>query len=72
MESLEKFRFSSKWVEFGDRIKNDEERVAYYLTISQYAFGCIDSPEKLTGETLNYFNKYIKPALDRVRKEERK
>lgn len=72
MESLEKFRFSSKWVEFGDQIKNDEERVAYYLTISQYAFGYIDAPRDITGETLNYFNQHIKPSLDRVRKEVRR
>lgn len=69
MESLEKFRFSSKWVEFGDRIKNDEERAAYYLTISQYAFGRIDFPQNIYGETLDYFNQHIRPSLDKVRKE---
>lgn len=69
MKALEKFRFSSKWVSYGDQIESDTERVAYYLTISQYAFGYIDSPNALQGDTLDYFNQNIRPALDKVREE---
>lgn len=68
MDLSEKFKFSSKWVSYGDRITSDEERVKYYLTISQYAFGIIDSPDELKGETLDYFNQNIRPLLDKHRR----
>ena len=68
MEALEKFKFSAKWVEYGDKIATDEERLSYYRTISQYAFGDIDTPQEIKGEVLEYFNQYIRPSLDVVRK----
>ena len=71
MKQSDNFSFSSKWVTYGDSIKSDRERVAYYLTISQYAFGIIDNPSELKDETLDYFNRNIRPMLDKKRKGEK-
>lgn len=58
------FNFYAEWVKFGDKIKDDEERINYYRAISRYGAFCKE-PNGLRGDALDYFQTKIRPELDR-------
>lgn len=58
------FKFFADWVHFGDSLNSTNERVEYYRAISRYG-AYRQEPDNLNGETLKYFNKNIRPEIDR-------
>lgn len=61
-----RFRFLSYWFDFLNKLPN-KEHLALFDAISRYGLYGIE-PLNLNGDILQYFNKEIRPELNRQRK----
>lgn len=62
----EKFRWYAEWLEYADKLPDEEERT-FNRSVIRYGL-MKEEPAKLTGSTLDYFNTHIRPELDRQHK----
>ena len=60
----EKFRWFVEWLEYCESLHDDAERLAFNDAIAEYSI-MSKEPTEITGATLKYFSREIRPELDR-------
>lgn len=62
--TYEKFRWLTEWVGYCTTLHDDMEQLAFHESIAKYGLKG-EEPTEITGAALEYFNREIRPELDR-------
>ncbi len=60
----EKFRWFAEWVAYCETLHDGTEQLAFHESIAKYGLKG-EEPTGITGAALDYFNREIRPELDR-------
>lgn len=62
-----KFRFAVEWLEYIENIADEDEQLKMFAAVSDYGINA-NAPNGLTPCNEDYFNREIRPDLDRQHK----